>query len=214
METWKDFYDSLRYECNKGNLYDSIFREKTYQTLRTIEQNWSYRWMEQFAKLQIDLGSENPQVITLPAGFKKVLSIKLISPTSGDSINLVEISAESFVPDVNGIPSGYFIQGGRYLWLDKNPEEAYKVVLFYDKYTLPSELEETLGHPILLNAAATLTAGTMINLAPTAREPSWIETYTPIYQAGLHTLHVWDEESRMADNEVIFGGGNGSAGGN
>ena len=210
METWNDFYEALRFECNKGNLYDSIFQEKTFQTLRAVEQNWSYRWMEQFAQLQIDLGSENPQVITLPAGFKKVLSIKLVD-SNGGAINLVEVPAEDFVPGVDGVPSGYFVQGGRYLWLDKNPGEAYKVVLFYDKFTLQSELEGSLTHPILTAGGAMLVAGTMVNLAPTAREASWIETYTPIYQAGLHTLHVWDEESRMADNEVIFGGRSGSA---
>ena len=212
MENWGEFYDSLRVECNKGNLFDSIFQEKTFQALRSIEQNWTYHWMEGYAKLQIDLSADNPQVITLPAGFKQVKAIKLVGPDGGEPINLVEINAEAFVPGTSGVPSGYFIQGSKYLWLDKNPEEAYVVHLFYDRFTLKVELEEALSHPILENGGATLIAATMINLAPTAREPSWIETYTPIYQAGIHTLHVWDEESRMADNVVVFGGGSGAEG--
>lgn len=211
MENWGEFYDSLRVECNKGPLYDSIFQEKTFQALRAIEQNWTYRWMEHYVKLKIDLNADNPQVITLPAGFKQVLSIKLLGE-SGDPINLVELSAEQFVGGQDGTPSGYFIQGGKYLWLDKNPAEAYDVFLIFARFTLKTELDASLSHLILENGAACLQAATMINLSPTAREPAWIELYTPIYQTGLHTLHVWDEESRMADNVVVFGGGGGAEG--
>lgn len=211
MENWGEFYESLRIECNKGPLYDSIFQEKTFQALRAIEQNWTYRWMEHYVKLKIDLNADNPQVITLPAGFKQVHSIKLLGE-SKDPINLVEIPAEQFVGGQDGTPSGYFIQGGKYLWLDKNPAEAYDVFLVFARFTLKVELEASLYHPILENGVACLQAATMINLAPTAREPSWIELYTPIYQTGLHTLHVWDEESRMADNVIVFGGGGGAEG--
>ena len=212
METWGEFYEAIKFEINKGDQFKDIIPEKTFQALRAIEQNWTYRWMDtNVATLQIDLESENPQVLTLPLGIKEIKSIKLIAPSGGSAKNLVEISPEDFVPDTDGTPAGYFIQSGKFLWLDKNPDEAYKVHLVYSKFTLKAEMDESLSHLILENGASCLLAATMMNISPTAREPSWLETYSPIYQTGLHTLHVWDEESRMADNEVIFGGAGGDA---
>ena len=61
-------------------------------------------------------------------------------------------------------------------------------------------------HSILANGYGALLGLTMMELAATAREPSWTQTYGTVAEQGIKTLHIADVESRMQDNEVIFGG--------
>ena len=203
MKTWQDFYTELEFECNKGTLFNHLFPSKVFQALRQLEQNWTYRWMEKLATVEIDPLADNPRIITLPAGLKSIKSIRL-----GGKL-LHEISPEDFDITAKGEPTGYFRQGDRYLWLNSFPSGGDTLTLVYDKFTLEGEIQPETTHPVLEHGWSALLAGTMQQLAPTAREPSWVELYGPLVTQGIHTLHVWDEESRMADHEVIFGGGEG-----
>lgn len=203
MQKWQDLFDAIEFEANKGTLFKQIIPEKVFQALRQIEQNWTYRWMEKIAELDIDPAGDDPRVITLPAGLKLIRALKL------DSNPLDELRPEEFDPLATGTPTGYFRQGNRVIWLSSKPEAGGHISLVYDKFTMQEELDPEAWHPILEHGGAALIATTMMLLAPTAREPSWLELYSSQATQGIHTLHVWDEESRIADNEVIFGGGSG-----
>lgn len=201
MQKWQDLFDAIEFEANKGTLFKQIIPDKVFQALRQIEQNWTYRWMEKLAVVNIDPASDNPQVITLPAGVKLIRALKL------DGSPLDEITPEEFNPDYTGTPTGYFRQGDRVIWLSSKPTNGGKISVVYDKFTMPEEISPEISHPILEHGGAALLATTMMLLAPTAREPSWLELYQGQATQAIHTLHVWDEESRMSDHEVIFGGG-------
>ena len=199
MLTWNDFYEALKFEMNKGDLYDTLRQSKTFQALRMFEQNWTYQYMDQQAILTVHPGQRE---VTLPPGIKTLRCVKL------NGVNLEELNPHKFMPGGNGTPTGYVKQGDCKIWLDNAPDEEIKLWVFYELFTLRHQLDPQAGHPMLEHGWAPLLGQVMKLMAPTAREPAWIELYGPQVEEGIHTLHVWDEEERMRNSTVVFGSGN------
>lgn len=208
MITWNGFFEEIKNEVNKGNTMDNIIPGKVYQALHTLEQNWSYKWNERLLKFQIDPESENPRILELPTDLKSIITCKVSSSDFEEcSRELQSLDPSDFEFGNNETPDGFWLQGDSYLWFSGGVLPGMSGALWYNAFTPRSDVvqgEKT--NPMLKHGYQALIGMTMQNLAPTCREPSWIETYRPLAEIGIKTLHIADEELRRYTAPIQFGG--------
>lgn len=205
--TWQEFYDSIRDEANKGNTLDHIIPSKVFQALRTIEQNWSYKWNERMLKFTIPADSATPNILELPPDFKSLITLN-ISTSDFDNCQrtLQEQLPEDFSFSKASEPYGFWIQENKYIWLDGLVEGGTSGVLWYNAFTLKENMRDNLTAPVLKYGLQALTGATMQNLAAYCREMSWFESYGRLTEMGLKTMHIADAELRRASETMTFGG--------
>ena len=68
--TWQEFFDVVLLEANKGDTLKDVIPGKVFQAVRSLEQNWSYKWNEKLLEFQIDQTLDNPNILELPEDFK------------------------------------------------------------------------------------------------------------------------------------------------
>lgn len=206
--TWKEFYSMLRDEINKGDsIPESVLRDKVYYSLRTIEQNWSYKWNEKLLKFKTAKKEDGGNVLELPDDFKSVISLSVsMSNFENCQRELQEQSPSDFSFSRSGTPYGFWIQGNKYIWLDSAVEPGTDGFLWYNRFTTRKQMEEELTNPILKYGLQALIGLTLQNFAAYCREPAWFESYGRMTEIGLKTMAIADEELRRASETSSFGG--------
>lgn len=205
--TWADFYAAVRDEANKGKTLDNIIPQKVFQSLRTLEQNYSYKWNEVLLKFLIRADSENPNLLELPNDFKSLIALNLSTSGFVDCMrSLQEQDPSEFSFSAFKTPYGFWNQGNRILWLDGNVKEDTDGFLWYNRFTLKDELKDDGTNPMLVHGFQALLGMTMQNLAAYCREPSWFDSYGRLTEIGLKTLHIADAELRRGSETGVFGG--------
>ena len=117
--TWADFYAAVRDEANKGKTLDNIIPQKVFQSLRTLEQNYSYKWNEVLLKFFIKADSDNPNLLELPNDFKSLIALNLSTSGFENCMrSLQEQDPSEFSFSAFKTPYGFWNQGNRILWLD------------------------------------------------------------------------------------------------
>lgn len=209
MITWGEFFDAVRLEANKGNTLDDVIPAKVYEALHVLEQNWSYKWNEKLLKFQIDPNSENSQILELPPDLKSIIVCKVSSSDFENcSRELHMLDPEDFEFGNNAEPDGYWLQGDSYLWFSSQVKAGMSGALWYNAFTLRSDMEAGNTNPMLKHGYQALLGMTMQNLAAYCREPQWMQNYGALTEIGVKTLHIADEELRRLTSTIIFGGGN------
>lgn len=205
--TWGDFYEMVRDEANKGSTLDHIIPNKVWQSLRTLEQNESYKWNEKLLQFTIQKDSDNPNILKLPEDFKSVVSLS-ISSSSFENCQrtLQEQSADEFSFSKSKEPYGFWIQNNEYIWLDGAIDSDVDGFLWYNSFTLRESMTEDSTCKMLKYGHQALLGMTMQNLAAYCREPSWFDSYGRLTQIGLKTMHIADAELRRASETGSFGG--------
>lgn len=205
--TWADFYAAVRDEANKGKTLDNIIPQKVFQSLRTLEQNYSYKWNEVLLKFFIKADSDNPNLLELPNDFKSLIALNLSTSGFENCMrSLQEQDPSEFSFSAFKTPYGFWNQGNRILWLDGNVKEDTDGFLWYNRFTLKDELKEDGTNPMLVHGFQALLGMTMQNLAAYCRESSWFDTYGRLTEIGLKTLHIADAELRRGSETGVFGG--------
>lgn len=205
--TWADFYAAVRDEANKGKTLDNIIPQKVFQSLRTLEQNYSYKWNEVLLKFFIKADSDNPNLLELPNDFKSLIALNLSTSGFENCMrSLQEQDPSEFSFSAFKTPYGFWNQGNRILWLDGNVKEDTDGFLWYNRFTLKDELKDDGTNPMLVQGFQALLGMTMQNLAAYCREPSWFDSYGRLTEIGLKTLHIADAELRRGSETGVFGG--------
>jgi hypothetical protein len=206
--TWQEFFDMVLLEANKGDTLKEVIPGKAFQAVRSLEQNWSYKWNEKLLEFQIDQTLDNPNILELPEDFKSVITLNIsTSDFSSCMDSLQALDPESFALSGGGSDAwGYWIQNVRWLWLPNGIQDKTRGFLWYNAFTLKSEMVGERTSPILKYGQEALLGLTMQNLAAFCREPSWRELYGPLTEFGIKTLHVTDAELRRATDTGTFGG--------
>lgn len=205
--TWADFYAAVRDEANKGKTLDNIIPQKVFQSLRTLEQNYSYKWNEVLLKFFIKADSDNPNLLELPNDFKSLIALNLSTSGFENCMrSLQEQDPSEFSFSAFKAPYGFWNQGNRILWLDGNVKEDTDGFLWYNRFTLKDELKDDGTNPMLVHGFQALLGMTMQNLAAYCREPSWFDSYGRLTEIGLKTLHIADAELRRGSETGVFGG--------
>jgi hypothetical protein len=206
--TWKDFYDLIRLEANKGSTLDELIPLKVFQAVRSLEQNESFKWNEKLLQAKIDSTLDNPYLLELPSDFKSPITLNISTTEFGECMDTLEMQdPEDFAFGSEGSPAfGYWLQNNRWIWLPKSLADGTSVAFWYNAFTLKSEMAPELTSPILRYGQEALLGLTMQSLAATCREPTWRELYEPLASIGIKTLHVADAELRRASATGSFGG--------
>lgn len=205
--TWADFYAAVRDEANKGKTLDNIIPQKVFQSLRTLEQNYSYKWNEVLLKFLIRADSDNPNLLELPNDFKSLIALNLSTSGFENCMrSLQEQDPSEFSFSAFKTPYGFWNQGNRILWLDGNVKEDTDGFLWYNRFTLKDELKDGGTNPMLVHGFQALLGMTMQNLAAYCRESSWFDSYGRLTEIGLKTLHIADAELRRGTETGVFGG--------
>ena len=205
--TWADFYAAVRDEANKGKTLDNIIPQKVFQSLRTLEQNYSYKWNEVLLKFLIRADSDNPNLLELPNDFKSLIALNLSTSGFENCMrSLQEQDPSEFSFSAFKTPYGFWNQGNRILWLDGNVKEDTDGFLWYNRFTLKDELKDDGTNPMLVHGFQALLGMTMQNLAAYCREPSWFDSYGRLTEISLKTLHIADAELRRGSETGVFGG--------
>lgn len=205
--TWADFYAAVRDEANKGKTLDNIIPQKVFQSLRTLEQNYSYKWNEVLLKFFIKADSDNPNLLELPNDFKSLIALNLSTSGFENCMrSLQEQDPSEFSFSAFKTPYGFWNQGNRILWLDGNVKEDTDGFLWYNRFTLKDELKDDGTNPMLVHGFQALLGMTMQNLAAYCRESSWFDSYGRLTEIGLKTLHIADAELRRGSETGVFGG--------
>lgn len=206
--TWQEFFDMVLLEANKGDTLKDVIPGKVFQAVRSLEQNWSYKWNEKLLEFQIDQTLDNPNILELPEDFKSVITLNIsTSDFSSCMDNLQALDPESFALSGGGSDAwGYWIQNVRWLWLPNGIQDKTRGFLWYNAFTLKNEMVGERTSPILKYGQEALLGLTMQNLAAFCREPAWRELYGPLTELGIKTLHIADAELRRATDTGTFGG--------
>lgn len=205
--TWNDFYDMVRDEANKGNTIDGILPSAAFRAIRTLEQNWSYKWNEKMLQFKIEEFNDNKNILELPSDLKSIITLNL-STTNFEECKRVlrEQAPEDFSFSKSREPYGYWIQNNRWAWLDGAVEGGTYGVLWYNSFTLRDEMEGDNTCPMLRYGLQALIGMTMQNLAAYCREPSWYDSYGRMTEIALKTTLIADAELRRASETASFGG--------
>lgn len=205
--TWGDFYEMVRDEANKGSTLDKIIPNKVWQSLRTLEQNESYKWNEKLLQFTIKKDSDNPNILKLPEDFKSVVSLSISSSAFENcQRTLQEQSADEFSFSKSKEPYGFWIQNNEYIWLDGAIDSDVDGFLWYNAFTLKDSMRKDATCKMLKYGHQALLGMTMQNLAAYCREPSWFDSYERLTRIGLKTMHIADAELRRASETGTFGG--------
>ena len=180
--TWQEFFDMVLLEANKGDTLKEVIPGKVFQAVRSLEQNWSYKWNEKLLEFQIDQTLDNPNILELPEDFKSVITLNIsTSDFSSCMDNLQALDPESFALSGGGSDAwGYWIQNVRWLWLPNGIQDKTRGFLWYNAFTLKSEMSGERTSPILKYGQEALLGLTMQNLAAFCREPAWRELYAQL----------------------------------
>lgn len=205
---WKDFYDLVKLEVNKGSTMDDIIPLKVFQAVRSLEQNESFKWNEKLLQFKIDSTLDNPYLLELPEDFKSPITLNISTSGFENCYDTLEMQdPEDFTLGAGANPTtGYWLQNNRWIWLPKSLADGTEGFFWYNAFTLKSEMEPELTSPILRYGQEALLGLTMQSLAATCREPSWRELYEPLASIGIKTLHIADAELRRASATGSFGG--------
>ena len=63
--TWQEFFDMVLLEANKGDTLKDVIPGKVFQAVRSLEQNWSYKWNEKLLEFQRELQLKSQKLIRL-----------------------------------------------------------------------------------------------------------------------------------------------------
>lgn len=206
--TWGEFFDMVRDEANKADTIDTVLPNAVYRALRSIEENWSYKWNEKLLKFHISEDNDNPNLLELPDDFKSMVALNLSSTDFEECYRrLEEQLPEEFTFSKSSEPYGYWNQANRWIWLDGVVSGGTSGLLWYNAFTPKEALENLEGtSPILKYGLEALLGVTMQQLAAYCREPSWIDSYGRLAEIGIKTLHVADAEVRRDTETGMFGG--------
>lgn len=207
MTTLAEFHSMVGDEVNKGTRYDSVIPRFTRRAARFIERNYNFLYMERFAELDLDLSSPNPRFVAFPSEeTKKVNFVRYPRVIGGsnqqeyvylskvDPIDVVSIEPETR-------PRGYWqtgdATGANFLVLDQVGTDELTFEVHYIEFSTWST-DTGSTHWLLNNAEDVMIAQTMRMMAPYANEPDWIMAYKAMWEEGIRTLTMVDEEARNA----------------
>lgn len=193
-----EFHDLIAVEAGKGSTLDTIIPAKVRQAARWLEQNYNLKYMDRYVGFTFDLGVTNPRAIEFPSHRVKRFNFFRIVQDTGEYQYLQPVDPQDVTATEDGEPSGYWLDGRDYLWLDNTPVEALVAELSYIEYTDWDSLVDEDEPWLLTHAEQAMIGQTIMLLTPTMRQPGLFQTYKLMRDEGLKALVD-------ADNELLLG---------
>lgn len=199
--TLDELYEAIRMEVNKGTAFDSILERKVFTAIQAIEAKYQLKYMEDYVTFQLNPEDENPRTLSLPARLKSFIFVR-IAEDDGSYVYIPQIDATAVSANDEGAPTGYWVDGTSYMWLDNTPTEPNEMEMAYLGYTDLEALSGDKTHWLFDNACNAILGQTMLYLIPTMREPTLYPLYQQMRAEGVDTMLTADEELRASNRDL------------
>ena len=199
-----DFKSLVRAEALRGNSLDALIPDAICAAVRWLELNGSYAHMKVIASGTLTTGSRS---FTLPTDLRNIMLFRVWKETTqeGDFQDLFLVHPRDITEIEEGLPNGYYLDGREAVLFDNTPDEDYAYELqYFARSNFPTEDTET--HPWLEVGANVLLYQTMIQLAPLARAPEWLQLYQPMREEALRVFSIADDDLTESnqDESMIY----------
>jgi hypothetical protein len=216
--TLADFHTNISSIINQGTRLDAFIPMVVRQAARTIEQDYSYLYMDRFVEIVLDVSLSNPRFLTWPVqdganNMKRIQFIRYLGSGGSDDeyTYLTKIDPEQVTEVTSDEPLGYWLtgtpDGSGYIVLDQVGDTDITFELMYTSFT--NWPTTTAGYSsttpwLVQNAELLLTAQTMLLFAPIAEEPDWLKTWQIPFQIAKTGLLNHDHELRYSGSPNGF----------
>ena len=145
------------------------------------------RQMEQRALAVIDLTSNEPEFIALPADFQSLRRMRLSGVSGMPSLEFSRAQLDEYrfgISDVAGQPR-YFTIFGNEIEFTPTPDKAYTVEMVYRRVTATASNDPNWLH----RCAGLVSYGALLEAAPYLKDDGRIQTWALGFSAALSSLN-------------------------
>lgn len=129
-------------ELNKGSsVTDAQVRTHVRTALNLLELEHDFQYMHKVLTGTVDkTDAQSGRRIAMPSVIKNIDAVRL-TKSDGSYLYLDDVEFEDITANVNEAPSGYYLDGVDYLWMDNNPQENYPYDILYWGHTTWSDAD-------------------------------------------------------------------------
>lgn len=208
MTTLTEMYSLVRDEVNRGTTFDDLIKTKVRQALKWVERTHTFKHMERYVELTIDPTDTYPRTVSVPSGFKS-MDFWRMDIAANDKRYLKKVDPKDVSTfDTDQYPTGYWMDGLEYFWLDNTPESSVACAMGYNKFTAFSTNED-LEVPAFTLLEDVVVAQTMVLFAPTLRmEAGLKQEYKNQRNEAMDSATLMDKEMRgnNTDDSMFYDG--------
>jgi len=179
------------------------------RAVQWLEQNYTFKYMERFALLEVDADADTPRYVTLPHGkVKRIQFVRRLVTEGTDKLYsyILAKEAEEIRAVSEGMPTYYWLDGVSGLVLDSTPTEDFTCEVSYVAYTAwPEDLNSS---PWLVeNAEQLLIDLTLFRIAVDQRDDAMMQRYSTPFKMSLDALITADVDARQGNRseKLIYG---------
>ncbi len=163
------------------------------RAVKFLEQNYDITYMR-----AIERKTLSARTVSLPISkYKKLILVRRVITTNGDETykKLPRVTPERVeFTETDKTPQGYY-QWGNLVTFDSFASTVPEDFDFFlVKFTDFDCLKPTDEHPLIDQFEGALLSRTMLELAPYAREPDWLQTYGSVWETHQKTLTIAQDE--------------------
>lgn len=160
-----------------------------------VNRDLFFTQMEKRSTTTVDLGSDEPEFITLPADFQTMRRIRLSSVSGKPAISFLSGTQiddrRSYFNNITGQPTHYTIIGTE-IELFPTPNDEYTIEMVY-RANVPALSSSNTGNWLLTLAPDFYLYGTLLESAPYIKEDGRIQTWALGYASALDGLNKLGE---------------------
>lgn len=195
MTTLAAFYAEISAEVRRGTSLDASIPRKVQQAVRWIESQHTFKHMEKYVELEILSTGTEPRALPLPAGFKSMLTWRILLESK--YYNIIKVDAYDVSEIDTTRPKAYWQDGMDYFWLDSEPDQDYESEMNFIGYTtLPTDTAESPY--IIQEFGALILYQTMVLMAPLMRDATTLQFYKGEREEMIKAAIDADVEARQS----------------
>ena len=132
----------------RGNVFDADVPNAVRMAARSIERNYTFKYMETYVTFTIPAVAIEPRAINFPDTKVKKIQFLKVRGADGSFTDMMKMDPRDLKIVATGQPLRYWLDGNDYIWFDKTPDVDYSAEMFYDRYTTwPTSADSTTDPP-------------------------------------------------------------------
>lgn len=198
-----EFHTLLRDSLKRGDALDGILPTYVKMAVTHIERNWTFKYMEELALLQM---VEGDRVVELPYYIKGVEWLRFAPVgTVADYTYVTTGEASSVVTPENGAPTHFSILNYNKLIFNPIPDMNYSGEILLHSFT-DWPTADNSRHFLLDMGADLLLGQTLLMMAiGVLRDPRMVEGFKLMRDEAMRTMLMADESLRYTGADLRMG---------
>ena len=204
MPTLGSVHATVSRWLRRGNVFDVDIPDAVRMAARSLERNYTFKYMEQYVTFTIVAAATEPRAVNLPDTKVKKIQWIRVTQDNGEFAELTSVDPKDVKRIDNGQPERYWLDGMEYIWFDRTPDKDYPCEMFYDRYTTwPTALDQT--NWLIDNADDALVGHALSHFKILARLPPDMRTeIDSLVVRAMNELLRADQEFRDANTSLVM----------